>query len=282
VELRFEYDTWMLPAAEHHRLIGTPEGALRLVSFRAGLPVVDVPVALGQDLLFAGRRDRYRPVRAYQRYEPVLGVEAADVAGMTEADIYYASLPTALELSVRGGSVRGFVEGLRATLKNATPPMLSGIVSAEAFDRGEGQLAISKDGYGLRVRLVSDDPYLGGFPASWMVQVPPWRDLPFRLAYFTNERGAPLRFTSDVSLTKDGVLLKRDLVEPNRPLYLAGYQFSQADFRKDDPGYSGFGVVRDPSVRIAYAGMSILVLGVILLFYVFPLIASRRSARSAR
>ena len=140
-------------------------------------------------------------------------------------------------------------------------------------------MTTTSDGSGLVVRLVSDDGVIGGFPSDLQAMGFRVKDvaLPFRLTYATNDQGQPLRFTSDVSLTQGGKLLKRALVEPNSPIYVAGFQFSQADFSKTDASYSGFGVVRDPSVRIVYVGMGILVLGVILLFYVNPLIAKRKA-----
>jgi hypothetical protein len=166
--------------------------------------------------------------------------------------------------------------------EGVSPHGAGGIVLPEDFALGEGQFTLTADRSGLLVRLVSDHSVLSTFPDPRLASVfaAEGLALPFRLDYVTNDRGQPLRFTSDVSLSQGGKLIRRALVEPNQPLYLAGFQFSQADFRREDPTYSGFGVVRDPSVSIVYFGMGILTVGVILLFYVNPLIAKRRSSRT--
>lgn len=277
--LRFDYDWWNGQAEVHHRLVESPDGSLRHVIFRGGVVAESTPVGPGDEILLGGTGDRLFLERTLDRPVMAIVTGPADTGTMTENDIYYAGLPSALELSLRGPLVAERAGRLADSLAKAEPPEFIGITRPERFDAGEGQLTVTADGQGLRLRLVSDDPTLATFPPPLLAQA--GFELPASFAWFTNTRGAPLRFTSDVSLSKDGVPLARALVEPNKPLYLAGYQFSQADFRAEDPGYSGFGVVRDPSVRIAYAGMIILVLGVTLLFYIHPLLAGRRPARSA-
>ncbi|MGQ0551862.1 MAG: cytochrome c biogenesis protein ResB [Planctomycetota bacterium] len=280
-ELLFEFDAWSGPAAWHYRLVGLGNDRLSLLAFRDGALVEERALAAGDSVALGTGGDRLELRREFQRLEAVQRLAPADTTGLTPEDVYYASLPTLLELTLRGPAVSDseLVRELGARLRERDAPASSGVVRPAEFEAGLGSLALLPDG-SVRLRLLSDEPLLQTFPSMILAQA--GLDLPFALNYFTNTRGAPLRFTSDLTLSRDGKPLKRDLVEPNQPLYLAGYQFSQADFDKNRPDWSGFGVVRDPSVRIVYTGMSILVLGVILLFYVNPLIAARRAKRGAK
>jgi len=56
---------------------------------------------------------------------------------MTPEDVYYASLPTEIELVLRGSAVSVNAQKLAGALKDNEPPPLSGIVRPAAFDQGE-------------------------------------------------------------------------------------------------------------------------------------------------
>ncbi len=283
VELRFDYDAFHAALPVRYRLLDLSGRPPVLVTFR-GDAVADVrDLSPGDEIEVGPAGDRLRFEQAYARYAWVWRTLPAEPAGRTPEDMYYASLPAELVLEARGAAVDPLVKLLGDRFSGGLEPHgVGGIVLPEDFQRGEGEFTLTDDRRGLLVRLVSDHPALSTFPDPRLrdVYAAEGLGLPFRLDYVTNDLGGPLRFTSDVSLWRDGKLLKRALVEPNQPLYLAGFQFSQADFKREDPTYSGFGVVRDPSVSIVYFGMGILTLGVILLFYVSPLVARRRARRT--
>lgn len=282
VELRFEWDRFATRAPVKYRFLDLAGRAPVLVTFRAGSVAGTQDVRVGDEVALGAAGDRLRLDQAFERHSESSQTAAADTSGMTQDDIYYASLPTEVVLEARGSAVETLAQSFDEVFRQGADPQGAlGLVTPADFASGAGQMSVTDDGRGLLLRLVSDDLELGGFPSDLQAVGFRLRDvhLPFRLTYVTNDQGQPLRFTSDVSLTRDGKLLERALVEPNAPIYLAGFQFSQADFRKDDPTYSGFGVVRDPSVRIVYFGMGILVVGVILLFYVNPMLAKRAAGK---
>jgi|GEM_PF-5509427 len=283
VELRLEYDSFNAALPVRYRLLDLPGRKPVLVTFR-GDSVAEVRELLpGDEVALGAAGDRLRFEQGFERHTSAWVTATADPAGRTPADMYYASLPAEVVLEARGEAVSPLVKLLAERFAGGLQPHgAGGIVMPEDFERGEGQFTLTTDRRGLLVRLVSDHATLSTFPDPRMASVfaAEGLGLPFRLDFVTNDRGQPLRFTSDVSLLRDGKLIKRALVEPNQPLYLAGFQFSQADFRREDPTYSGFGVVRDPSVSIVYFGMGILVTGVILLFYVSPLVAKRRASKT--
>jgi hypothetical protein len=279
-ELRLLFDWFEAAAPFHYRLVDAPGEPLTVTTWRGGEFEATVPLAPGEPFLLGEDGDALTLRSVCERCVALPLIEPADTGGLSPEDVYYASLPSALELRIEGEAVARLAAGMD-TLRERFPEL--GFVAPEAWARGQGRATTTPDGAGLRVRLLSDDPELGTFPHPFFTDLMRSAGallVPVELRWFTNERGSPLRFTSDVTLSRHGVPLVRALVEPNRPLYLAGYQFSQADFRADDPGYSGFGVVRDPSVRVVYYGMGVLVLGVILLFYVNPMIAARKGRRS--
>jgi len=285
-ELRFEYDPFpfggMVPV--RYRLVDVPGQPPTLVTFHGDTVAETRELRAGDEVALGAGSDRLRFEQGYERHTSQWVTAPADATGRTAADMYYASLPEELLLEARGpalGAVVGRLGELFAAGQD--PHGAGGIALPDDFARGVGQFTLTADRNGLLVRLVSDHRELSSFPDPQVAQVfaSEGMAIPFRLDFMTNDRANPLRFTSDVSLLQGGKLIKRDLVEPNQPMYLAGFQFSQADFRREDPTYSGFGVVRDPSVSIVYFGMGILVCGVILLFYVNPMVARRRARKAA-
>jgi len=63
----------------------------------------------------------------------------------------------------------------------------------------------------------------------------------------------------------------------NAPLALGSWQLYQADFRADDPDYSGLDAVRDPGVSWVFTGFVLLVLGVVYMIYVQPRLRRREA-----
>jgi hypothetical protein len=67
-------------------------------------------------------------------------------------------------------------------------------------------------------------------------------------------------------------------IEVNDPLSYGGYSFYQANFRKEDPTYSGLQVVRDPGLPAVWAGLIMLCAGVVYIYYVRPRLLRAKAA----
>lgn len=90
-------------------------------------------------------------------------------------------------------------------------------------------------------------------------------------------------FQSRVSILNDkGEKLLQTTLAVNDPLSFGGYSFYQSNYRKEDPTYSGFLVVKDPGLPLVYAGFIMACLGVIFILYVRPVILKRRLAATKK
>jgi hypothetical protein len=87
-------------------------------------------------------------------------------------------------------------------------------------------------------------------------------------------------YLSAVSVIEDGRTVRTQTVEVNHPLRHGGLAIYQSDFNPQDETFSGFQVVRDPGLPLVYAGFVLCTVGVLLAFYIGPLLARRR--REAR
>ena len=85
----------------------------------------------------------------------------------------------------------------------------------------------------------------------------------------------PKDFISKVTVIKGGEeLLKKD-VRVNSPLRFGGYSFFQSSYDKEHLSWSGLQIVKDPGVIVVYFGFFLLILGLIIIFYINPLIKRR-------
>ncbi|MGD0088912.1 MAG: cytochrome c biogenesis protein ResB [Planctomycetota bacterium] len=90
---------------------------------------------------------------------------------------------------------------------------------------------------------------------------------------FENRIGEPKSYRSQVSVLEGGQVVKTAAVAVNAPLSYGGYEFYQAGWKNDDLKYSGLRVVHDPGLGVVYAGMVLISLGVLFVFYVRPRVA---------
>ena len=65
-------------------------------------------------------------------------------------------------------------------------------------------------------------------------------------------------------------------IRVNFPLKFGGYTFFQQDYDSKHLKWSGLQVVKDPGVPLVYIGFILLISGLIMIFYVNPLIKGRR------
>lgn len=85
----------------------------------------------------------------------------------------------------------------------------------------------------------------------------------------------PKDFISKVTILKGtSEMMKKD-IRVNEPLSFGGYRFFQSTYDTETLGWSGLQAVLDPGVPVVYAGFLLLIAGVIIIFYVNPVIKRR-------
>jgi hypothetical protein len=90
-------------------------------------------------------------------------------------------------------------------------------------------------------------------------------------------------YLSAVSVIENDRTVRTHTIEVNHPLRHGGLAIYQSDFNPQDETFSGFQVVRDPGLPVVYAGFVLCTLGVLVAFYIGPLVARRRrEARCSR
>lgn len=77
-------------------------------------------------------------------------------------------------------------------------------------------------------------------------------------------------FKSTLSIILDGVVVKHKIIEVNSPLSYMGYTLYQSGYDPENPRLTILQVVRDPGVPIVYLGFFLMVVGLALIFYVWP------------
>ncbi len=83
---------------------------------------------------------------------------------------------------------------------------------------------------------------------------------------------APIKsFRSTVAIIENGQpapLIRR--LEVNSPLSHKGYTFYQSGYNEQDPTWTSLQVVRDPGVIVVYAGFALTMIGMVMLFCLYP------------
>ena len=82
----------------------------------------------------------------------------------------------------------------------------------------------------------------------------------------------PKDFISKIAVVKNGNELLRQDIRVNHPLRFEGYSFFQSSYDKEDLIWSGLQVSKDPGVPIVYLGFVMLILGLMIIFYLNPLL----------
>lgn len=82
----------------------------------------------------------------------------------------------------------------------------------------------------------------------------------------------PKDFISKVTVLKGGKEIMSADVRVNGPLRFGGYTFFQSSYDTESLSWSGLQVVKDPGVVLVYAGFILLIAGLVIIFYVNPLI----------
>lgn len=85
----------------------------------------------------------------------------------------------------------------------------------------------------------------------------------------------PKDFISKVTVLKGGKEMISSDILVNKPLHFSGYTFFQSTYDTEALSWSGLQVVKDPGVPIVYAGFILLIIGLVVIFYVNPLMRRR-------
>jgi len=84
-------------------------------------------------------------------------------------------------------------------------------------------------------------------------------------------------FRSTVDLIEDGTAVGERTVEVNSPFSYKGYTFYQSGYNPNDLTYTSLQVVNDPGVSIVYAGFSLMIIGLFIVFYLNPWLNERKN-----
>ncbi len=82
----------------------------------------------------------------------------------------------------------------------------------------------------------------------------------------------PKDFISKVTILRGGKEILSSDIQVNAPLNFSGYNFFQSSYDSQDLSWTGLQVVKDPGVPVIYAGFILLIVGLVMIFYVGPLL----------
>ena len=77
-------------------------------------------------------------------------------------------------------------------------------------------------------------------------------------------------YRSHLAVLGGGNKVFEKTIEVNDPLSYGGYRLYQFDYRREDPSYSGILAVRDPGLPWVWAGLVMICVGVVYIYYVAP------------
>jgi cytochrome c biogenesis protein ResB len=77
-------------------------------------------------------------------------------------------------------------------------------------------------------------------------------------------------FKSTLEIIDGNVVVKSKTIEVNDPISYKGYTLYQSGYNPNDLSYTSLQVVKDPGVPIVYAGFSLMIVGLFIVFYLNP------------
>lgn len=99
-------------------------------------------------------------------------------------------------------------------------------------------------------------------------------DSDFKFAYKWEMR-QPKDFISKVTIVKEAKeVMSRD-IRVNEPLRFGGYTFFQSSYDNEALSWSGLKIAKSPGVPVIYSGFILLIFGLVMIFYVNPLMQRR-------
>ena len=99
-----------------------------------------------------------------------------------------------------------------------------------------------------------------------------------RVLVLAHKEGETVRdYLSTLSVLESGWVVKTETIEVNYPLEHGGFVVYQADYRPEDPTFSGFQVVSDPGLWFVYLGLLLNALGIVCAVFGPPIMKRRKS-----
>ncbi|MBI3008724.1 MAG: cytochrome c biogenesis protein ResB [Candidatus Omnitrophica bacterium] len=83
-------------------------------------------------------------------------------------------------------------------------------------------------------------------------------------------------FKSELEVLEGDRLVQSKMIEVNHPLEYKGYVFYQASYNPQDLTVTGLQVTKDPGVPVVYTGFIMLVGGLVVVFYINPLLRIKK------
>jgi len=106
-----------------------------------------------------------------------------------------------------------------------------------------------------------------------------WVDVPgYKLLYAQEDRVRD--FFSILQIIDGGEVVAEKKIEVNDPLRYGGYSFYQSSYDREGLSWSGLQVRKDPGVPLVYGGFLAQILGMIVVFYINPLIRKAKKSRA--
>jgi len=98
--------------------------------------------------------------------------------------------------------------------------------------------------------------------------------LPYQLAYAVHvQHPNPPQvkdYKSSLQILEGQTVVKEKTIEVNSPLSYKGYRLYQSGYNPQDHKWTSLLVVRDPGVPLVYAGFAFMIIGLVVVFYVYP------------
>ncbi len=83
-------------------------------------------------------------------------------------------------------------------------------------------------------------------------------------------------FKSAIRVVEGEAVIHEETIEVNRPFRYRGYTFFQRGYNPKDLTWTSLQVVRDPGVPVVYAGFTLMVVGLFIVFYLTPWLTRRK------
>ena len=101
-------------------------------------------------------------------------------------------------------------------------------------------------------------------------------------AYVDNTAKKPIAWVAKLGFYEEGEKVATKIVKVNHPGTYRGFMFYQEDADPKRPKYAGIRVVRDPGWPIVRIGLTMVILGIVFMFYVKPFVRSRKPDAGTR
>jgi len=95
-------------------------------------------------------------------------------------------------------------------------------------------------------------------------------------AYMDNTEKKPIAWVAKLGFYEEGEKQATRIVKVNHPAKFRGFFLYQEDANAKNPNYAGIRAVRDPGWPVVKTGLTMVILGIVYMFYVKPFVGSKR------